>query len=587
MMQAQNQTKLRTKFNISTGVLIASMLLGSLVAFFMMQRVAQLSTSVAEQRVPLLSSIRDLRAEVDLSTSSLKSYLLFGIDASLAGRYREERAQNWARVEEEIKKLETMSQAHDLGADKAKIEAIAQETRTLGDAEAKVEKLAIGAGSDAAGQAYDMLRIQVADHESKLNALLNETIRSQTAETTQAMQAMSGAARTVSIVLGIATFLGALIGWVVSSRLARRIVHSITEMAERAEAIAGGDLTGESLAIESNDEVAALATSINRMQQNLREMIRTMTEISHTIHSEAEALATSSSESFQRTEEQSQQTHQAAAAMQEMSISVAEVSRHAQTAAVAAKDASQTAREGGTIVERMLGSMQGISSSVRSTAETVQRLGKESDQIIHIVNMIEDIAQKTNLLALNAAIEAARAGEQGRGFAVVAGEVRRLAENTSNATSEISKMVDTIRTHTLEAVEAMNTGTKTVEDGMVTTTQAGESLQRIIGMADQVDQMIAQIATASAQQSNVAQQSSENLDVISKLGADGASAIPATQRMVEALETGARRLREYIGKFRVEDSTNSPGQRPGFTPSTPQTQTSNEKRGFLAQVVTG
>jgi methyl-accepting chemotaxis protein len=572
MAQGLKQTKLQTKFNISTGVLIGSMLLGSLVAFVMMQKVSHLSTSVAEQRVPLLSGIRDLRAEVVRSTSSLKAYLLFGIDPSLAGRYKEERTKDWSRVEEEIKHLEAMNAQFDLGADKSRIEAIVKETRTLGDSEAKVEQMAIGQGSDAAGQAYDLLRVEVADHESKLNALLNQTIESQTAETAKATHEMASAARMVSIILWVATLLGAGIGGFVSRMMARRIVNSIELLAARAEAIADGDLTGDTVHIDSNDEITALAVSVNRMQQNLREMIRTMTEISGTIHSEAEALASSSSDNFRRTEEQSQQTHQAAAAMQEMSISIAEVSRHSQTAAVAAKDASKTAREGGSIVEQMLVSMQGISGSVRNTAETVQRLGKESDQIIHIVNVIEEIAQKTNLLALNAAIEAARAGEQGRGFAVVAGEVRRLAESTRDATSEIAQMVETIRNHTLDAVGAMESGTKTVEEGMATTNRAGESLHRIIGMADQVDQMIAQIATASSQQTATAQQSSENLDVISKLGSDGAATIPATQRMIESVETGARRLREYISKFRVDDSTYSSHQRPGLTPSVPRLQ---------------
>ena len=562
MAQGLNQAKLQTKFNFSTAVLIACMLVGSLVAFFMMQRVSMLSTSVAEQRVPLLSSIRDLRAEVDLSTSSLKSYLLFGVDPSLAGRYKDERTKNWARVEDEIRNLEAMTRKYNLGADKAKIDAIAQETHALGESEAKVERMAIGAGSDAAGQAYDMLRVEVADHESKLNKLLTETIDSQTAQTATATRAMTSSARMVSIVLGVATILGALIGWVVSSRLARRIVITITAMAERAEAIAGGDLTGVPLTLESNDEVAALAASINKMQQNLREMIRTMTEIAESIHTEAESLGISSSQSFKRTEEQSHQTNQAAAAVQEMSISIEEVSRHAQTAADTAKDASRTAREGGAIVEQMLASMSGISDSVRNTAETVQRLGRESDQIIHIVNLIEEIAQKTNLLALNATIEAARAGEQGRGFAVVAGEVRRLAESTSSATNEISQMIGTIRTHTRDAVGAMDAGTRTVEEGMTTASQAGESLHRIIGMADQVDQMIAQMAVASSQQSNAAQQSSKNLDVISKLGADSAAAIPATQRIVESVESGSRRLRESISRFRLEE-TYSSNQRPG------------------------
>ena len=181
--------------------------------------------------------------------------------------------------------------------------------------------------------------------------------------------------------------------------------------------------------------------------------------------------------------------------MQEMSISIAEVSRHAQSAATTSKQAASTAREGGTIVEQMLVSMQSIAESVRNTAATVQRLGKESEQIIRIVNVIEEIAQKTNLLALNAAIEAARAGEQGRGFAVVAGEVRRLAESTRNATSEIGKMVGDFQLHTRGAVDAMDSGTETVNLGVETTNRAGEALKRIIQMADQVDSMIAQIGS--------------------------------------------------------------------------------------------
>jgi methyl-accepting chemotaxis protein len=236
-----------------------------------------------------------------------------------------------------------------------------------------------------------------------------------------------------------------------------------------------------------------------------------------------------------------------------MSISIAEVSKHAQNAAENAKEASKIAKQGGSTVEQMLMSMQSIADSVRNTAATVQRLGKESEQIIRIVNVIEEIAQKTNLLALNAAIEAARAGEQGRGFAVVAGEVRRLAESTRNATSEIAQMIDGIRLHTRSAVEAMEAGTATVNEGVETTTRAGEALQRIIHMADQVDSMIAQIAAAAMQQSEAARQSSSNVDIINRLGEENAAAIPESKAIVNSVQTGARRLQEHITNFRLEE----------------------------------
>jgi methyl-accepting chemotaxis protein len=239
--------------------------------------------------------------------------------------------------------------------------------------------------------------------------------------------------------------------------------------------------------------------------------------------------------------------------MQEMSISISEVSRHAQNAAENAKEASTIAQQGGSTVAQMLMSMQSIADSVRNTAATVQRLGKESEQIIRIVNVIEEIAQKTNLLALNAAIEAARAGEQGRGFAVVAGEVRRLAESTRNATSEIAQMIEGIRAHTLSAVEAMESGTGIVNDGVETTTRAGEALQRIIHMADQVDSMIAQIAAAAMQQSEAARQSSANVDIINRIGEENAASIPESNAIVNSVQAGARRLQEHIANFRLKE----------------------------------
>jgi methyl-accepting chemotaxis protein len=243
--------------------------------------------------------------------------------------------------------------------------------------------------------------------------------------------------------------------------------------------------------------------------------------------------------------------------MQEMSISIAEVSQHAQNAASSARQASAIAREGGTIVEQVLCGMQNLADSARETAETVRSLGRESEQIIRIVNVIEEIAQKTNLLALNAAIEAARAGEHGRGFAVVAGEVRRLAESTRSATSEIAQTIQSIQDHTRGAVEAMDRSSERVSEGVSTTQQAGESLRHIIDAADQVDRMIAQIAVAATEQAEAARPSSENIDVINRLGEQGAAGVSSTTTIVESVDEGAKRLQAHIGRFRLDDKRDS------------------------------
>lgn len=347
--------------------------------------------------------------------------------------------------------------------------------------------------------------------------------------------------------------LGGLLGGTLSEVTARQVERSLRRVADRARAIAEGDLTGEPMSGECEDELGNLAESVDRMQQNLQDMVGAVLEASVVVHRDAGELARVGTASFDRTREQTQQTHQAASAMQEMSISIAEVSGHAHNAADQARQAAAIAREGGAIVEEMLSGMNTISESVTQTAETVERLGKESEQIIRIVNVIEEIAQKTNLLALNAAIEAARAGEQGRGFAVVAGEVRRLAESTRNATSEIAQMVGGIRNYTQAAVQAMSSGTERVARGMEITSRAGESLKRIIAAADQVDTMIAQIATASTEQSVAAQQSSQNLEVINRLGEEQEASTPVTRGYIDSVESGARRLQEHIAQFRIEE----------------------------------
>ena len=547
------QSRLTNKLRLSTGVLVLSILLGSSAAYLKMRQASQLSESVASEQIPALTAVRDLRSTLEVSSNALKAYMLFGVDPNMAARYHSMLEKSKADSEKAFQQVQLQRNVLDAIAGHAQVDAVINEYQAFVQGRDRVEGMAIGQGSDATSKAYDLLQGEVADHEAAFSKAVTATI-----DATMQM-ADENLAKTVSVIrleaiyLWLSVIFGGILGSLLAEFTIRRVVRSIVLVVNRAQQIAEGDLTGEALHMDSNDEVGSLAGSINRMQDNLREMIGTMMEISNIVNGDAEKLAHSSAESFRRMKEQSLQTQQAATAMQEMSISISEVSRHAQNAAENAKEASKTARTGGSTVEQMLVSMQSIADSVRNTASTVQRLGKESEQIIRIVNVIEEIAQKTNLLALNAAIEAARAGEQGRGFAVVAGEVRRLAESTRNATSEIAQMIEGIRAHTLSAVDAMESGTATVNEGVETTTRAGEALQRIIHMADQVDGMIAQIAAASMQQSEAARQSSANVDIINRLGEENAASIPESNAIVNSVQSGAKRLQEHIANFKLEE----------------------------------
>jgi methyl-accepting chemotaxis protein len=203
--------------------------------------------------------------------------------------------------------------------------------------------------------------------------------------------------------------------------------------------------------------------------------------------------------------------------------------------------------------------MRRIADVVRQSAQTVRALGTSSDQIGEIISVIDDIADQTNLLALNAAIEAARAGDQGRGFAVVADEVRKLAERTTKATKEIAQMIRKIQGDTKDAVASMEEGTRQVDDGIRLADKAGSSLQSIVGISQQVTDMVSQIAVASEQQASMSQQISRNVEAITTVTSETASGTQQIARSADDLRRVADELQKLMGTFNLEAHAHTGG----------------------------
>jgi len=205
---------------------------------------------------------------------------------------------------------------------------------------------------------------------------------------------------------------------------------------------------------------------------------------------------------------------QIATAMEEMSMTVNEVARNTVNAADSAAQVASNAREGQHVVNQAVGEMRKVAEIVRDSALIVGSLGQKSAKIGEFVSVINDIADQTNLLALNAAIEAARAGEQGRGFAVVADEVRRLADRTVASTKEIRLMVEEIQKETTLAVESIERGKSEAEVSEALSHQVDESLTHIVQSIEQIEHVIAQIATASEEQAATSTTIASNLEEI-------------------------------------------------------------------------
>jgi methyl-accepting chemotaxis protein len=329
----------------------------------------------------------------------------------------------------------------------------------------------------------------------------------------------------------------------------------LNEMIDRVKDIAGGegDLT-KRIEVTTEDEIGKLAKWFNTFVDKLNEILCQIASNTESLAQAGKEIASATREQAQGVDAQKDQTMQVATAMQEMAATVLQVSENSNSASGASQKASETAREGGKIVEEMLTRMRAIAESVGTSAGQIQELGKRSDQIGQIIGVIDDIADQTNLLALNAAIEAARAGEQGRGFAVVADEVRKLAERTSTATKEITDMIRTIQAETKNAVTVMQTGTKEVEQGVESTTRAGTALQEIIQMNEHVGDMIAHIATAATEQSAASEQINSSVDKIAKSAGTSARAHQQTAETLEDLSSLAQTLKKIVGQFRLSQN---------------------------------
>jgi len=324
----------------------------------------------------------------------------------------------------------------------------------------------------------------------------------------------------------------------------------IKEGVTALEKMASGDLTVR-IKSEYKGDHQLIKNSINSVGESLNKALLDVSEAVAATASASNQISSSTEEMAAGASNQTQQTAEVAGGVEEMTKTILENTKNATHAADAAKEAGDKAKEGGRVVTETIEGMNKISDVVKKSAETVQELGKSSDQIGEIVQVIDDIADQTNLLALNAAIEAARAGEQGRGFAVVADEVRKLAERTTKATKEIATMIRQIQKDTNNAVQSMEEGTKEVDRGKTLANKAGDSLYEIVNASQKVLDIIAQVAAASEEQSTTAEEISRNIETINSLAQEGASGTQQIAKAAEDLTRLTLNLEGLVSKFQL------------------------------------
>lgn len=346
--------------------------------------------------------------------------------------------------------------------------------------------------------------------------------------------------------IAVALLLGTLMAYLIT----RAITGPLNQAVDIATQVASGNLTVK-IDSDRTDEVGRLMAALGTMVTGLRELVQRIDSGAANIAASAEELSTVTDQASAGINQQKQETDQVATAMNEMVATVNDVARSAEQAFGAARGAAEQAQEGENAVKQTLAHVGDLAREVDDTMTKIRGLQTAATHIGSVLDVIKSVAEQTNLLALNAAIEAARAGEQGRGFAVVADEVRSLAQRTQSSAREIEGLVANLQTSTEDSVTAMESSTTLAASTVERAEAAGATIERIARAVEEIKQFNSQIATASEQQTSVAEEINLNITSIRDVTDQSAASANQTASSSTALAKLGSDLQMLVSRFSI------------------------------------
>ena len=297
------------------------------------------------------------------------------------------------------------------------------------------------------------------------------------------------------------------------------------------------------------DDVSQIRLSIRMLTAKLRTVVKRIEQSTEELTVEAQDSSRNVAASSININQQRQELEMVATAVNEMTAAVQEVSQSTNSAAQAAKAATEMSQKGALTITDAIGIIDSLDADILTASTSISQLKADSENIGGVLEVIRGIAEQTNLLALNAAIEAARAGEQGRGFAVVADEVRTLASRSHDATQEIQEMIERLQLGVTSAVKNMADVSKRAAEGVIQVEESAEALAEISGSVSVINDMNTQIAAATEEQNAVAGEVSRNIEQIHQLSNNSVQSADKTEQSSQKLMTLAENLKIMVEQF--------------------------------------
>jgi methyl-accepting chemotaxis protein len=527
------------KIGMAFASLLALMVISSGIDYLKARAIRESDEGMIGVRVPTVNAILELQRDLNQTQSKGRQAVLGGTELGRRDAARKLFDASWEDVKRDASVLDELAPKWSITANRGRWANAKEALPRLHEAQEAAMALAAGtnpetvikAGNDFADKATSVnepLKVVLSEMAETNIALFKENEEQQAAENssmswTMLISALLG----LGFGIGVATFMG------------RRISTATSAVLSKAEAIAGGDLTGEEVMVNSDDEFGDLAAAMNKMQGNLVKMIVAVAENAQQVANASEEFSAVSQQISSNSEETTAQANI-------VSNATEQVNRNLQTVATGAEEMSSTIHD---IAKNATESARVAGEAVKTasaTNATVSKLGTSSAEIGQVIKVITSIAQQTNLLALNATIEAARAGEAGKGFAVVANEVKELAKQTAKATEDISRKIAAIQDDTKSAVQAIGT---------------------ISGIINQINDISNTIATAVEEQSATTNEMSrnvteaakgsteitQNIAGVSQAAQGTSSSAHESMRAAQQLAQMSTQLRGLVEQFRVSN----------------------------------
>ena len=488
-------------------------------------RLSELNGSLAiigGNRVPKVQQTADITDELNLAAREQRNALIWTDPAKVAAALQaaEDARERIARIIDEL----SPTIRSDEGRKRL---AALNEARAayLPLQQRFVELVRAGRRDDAATLLAEQMRAAQLGYIKALDELTDMQIRLVTEAVDTGEAHYASAKLLMFALLGGMAAVGALLGWWIT----RSITGPIGQAVGVAERVAAGDL-GSRIDVNRGDEAGRLLNALKTMNESLAGIVSTVRGSSESIATGSAQIASGNADLSQRTEEQASALQQTAASMEQLGSTVQQNAENARQANQLAMSASAVAQRGGEVVGEVVHTMRDINTSSR--------------KIVDIITVIDGIAFQTNILALNAAVEAARAGEQGRGFAVVAGEVRNLAQRSAEAAKEIKSLI--------------TASVERVEQGSALVDRAGATMEEVVVSIRRVTDIMGEISSASAEQSQGVVQVGEAVGQMDQVTQQNAALVEESAAAAASLNQQAQQLVDAVAVFKLAAGTAAP-----------------------------